>query len=94
MGPNCLFFRRVGTLLRSDFLERATIGGHAGASGWFGHGSADQPQYLLERLPIDDYLGHLEGDGPAVAEDLAAGSCFSSECKSSQLTVWRQCKRG
>jgi hypothetical protein len=32
----------------------------------------DEPQYLLEHLPWDGDLGHLEGDIAAVAHDLRA----------------------
>ena len=42
------------------------------AGGGCGRSLRDEPQYLLEHLPWDGDLGHLEGNIAAVAHDLRA----------------------
>src|SRR5450830_2135642 len=53
-------------------LERMSIGLSRWRWWWLRSQFCDQPQNLLEHLPWDSDLGHLEDDVTAVAHDLRA----------------------
>ena len=66
----CLAFGRTPPVGCCGMDSDRTL--HAGAGGGCGRSSRDEAQNLLEHLPWDGDLGHLEGDIAAVADDLCA----------------------